>query len=165
MALYWRDLARLYPRAKVLYCTVLYCTVLYPLDKVVLTVRDPAKWHLSVTSTIKTKMDWMANSWLGLPLRWFASLKGRYANAFYRQEIFFKVKIFFRHGHYDSRQVHVRGGHLPGRPLPSGHLRRRGERRGDRGQVLPRVERPGADVKISDVNEKILFTGYKGNSR
>ena len=92
MALYWRDLARLYPRAKVLYCTVLYCTVLYPLDKVVLTVRDPAKWHLSVTSTIKTKMDWMANSWLGLPLRWFASLKGRYANAFYRQEIFFKVK-------------------------------------------------------------------------
>ena len=82
MALYWRDLARLYPRAKVLYCTVLYCTVLYPLDKVVLTVRDPAKWHLSVTSTIKTKMDWMANSWLGLPLRWFASLKGRYTNTF-----------------------------------------------------------------------------------
>ena len=47
-------------------------------DKVLLTVRDPAKWHLSVTTTIKTKMDWMANSWLGLPLRWFASLKGRY---------------------------------------------------------------------------------------
>ena len=62
-------------------------------------MRDPAKWHLSVTSTIKTKMDWMANSWLGLPLRWFASLKGRYTNTIYMyvciDRIYFsKLKYF-----------------------------------------------------------------------
>ena len=36
MSLYWRDLARLYPRAKV-----------------VLTVREPVKWYQSVRDTIR----------------------------------------------------------------------------------------------------------------
>ena len=36
MSLYWRDLARLYPRAKV-----------------ILTVRDPVKWYQSVRDTIR----------------------------------------------------------------------------------------------------------------
>ena len=36
MSLYWRDLARLYPRAKV-----------------ILTVREPVKWYQSVRDTIR----------------------------------------------------------------------------------------------------------------
>ena len=36
MSLYWKDLARLYPNAKV-----------------ILTVRDPLKWYQSVRSTIR----------------------------------------------------------------------------------------------------------------
>ena len=36
MSLYWKDLARLYPNAKV-----------------ILTVRDPVKWYQSVRSTIR----------------------------------------------------------------------------------------------------------------
>ena len=51
MSLYWRDLARLYPRAKV-----------------VLTVRDPVKWYQSVKNTIR-EINRVRNSWLGTPMR------------------------------------------------------------------------------------------------
>ena len=51
MSLYWRDLARLYPRAKV-----------------VLTVRDPVRWYNSVSNTIR-QVSLLSDSWLGAPLR------------------------------------------------------------------------------------------------
>ena len=51
MSLYWRDLARLYPGAKV-----------------VLTVRDPVRWFHSVRNTIR-EFNWFRDSWLGAPLR------------------------------------------------------------------------------------------------
>ena len=51
LSLYWRDLARLYPRAKV-----------------VLTVRDPVRWFHSVRNTIR-EVNRLKDSWLGAPLR------------------------------------------------------------------------------------------------
>ena len=51
MSLYWRDLTRLYPEAKV-----------------VLTVRDPVRWFHSVRNTIR-EVNRVRNSWLGAPLR------------------------------------------------------------------------------------------------
>ena len=51
LSLYWRDLARLFPRAKV-----------------VLTVRDPVKWFHSVRNTIREHQRIRA-SWLGAPMR------------------------------------------------------------------------------------------------
>ena len=66
MCLYWRDLVRLYPRAKVL-----------------LTVRDPVKWYESVRNTVKAKMNFMSHSWLALPLRVFNALRGRYISLTY----------------------------------------------------------------------------------
>ena len=50
-SLYWRDLARLYPRAKV-----------------VVTVRDPVRWYNSVSNTIR-QVSLLTDSWLGAPLR------------------------------------------------------------------------------------------------
>ena len=52
MSLYWRDLARLYPEAKV-----------------ILTVRDPVRWFSSVSNTIRQVLRLMQESWLGLPIR------------------------------------------------------------------------------------------------
>ena len=51
MSLYWKDLARMYPKAKVL-----------------LTVRDPVKWVQSVNNSIRP-INTFFNSWLALPLR------------------------------------------------------------------------------------------------
>ena len=51
MSLYWKDLAKMYPNAKVL-----------------LNVRDPVKWYQSVNNSIR-QIDIFFNSWLGLPLR------------------------------------------------------------------------------------------------
>ena len=59
MSLYWRDLARIYPRAKVL-----------------LTVRDPVKWYHSVNNTIRQIGSLVSQSWLGLPLKCLKSLTG-----------------------------------------------------------------------------------------
>ena len=58
MSLYWRDLARIFPRTKV-----------------VLTVRDPARWHLSVNNTIR-QFDKFMCSWLALPIKCLLALKG-----------------------------------------------------------------------------------------
>ena len=58
MSLYWRDLARLYPEAKV-----------------ILTVRDPVRWFNSVSNTIRTVINLMQESWLGLPFRLMTSLR------------------------------------------------------------------------------------------
>ena len=52
MSLFWRDLARLYPKAKV-----------------VVTVRDPVKWYQSVGNTIRQYSGLINESWLGAPLR------------------------------------------------------------------------------------------------
>ena len=52
MSLFWKDLARLYPKAKV-----------------VLTVRDPVKWYNSVGNTIRQFSVLINESWLGAPLR------------------------------------------------------------------------------------------------
>ena len=51
MSLYWRDLARLHPGAKV-----------------VLTVRDPVRWFHSVRNTIR-EINRIRESWLGAPMR------------------------------------------------------------------------------------------------
>ena len=51
MSLYWRDLARLYPGAKV-----------------VMTVRDPVRWFHSVRNTIR-EFNRLKASWLGAPMR------------------------------------------------------------------------------------------------
>ena len=51
MSLYWKDLAREYPSAKVL-----------------LTTRDPVKWYYSVKATIR-EIDTFMKSWVSLPLR------------------------------------------------------------------------------------------------
>ena len=60
MSLYWRDLARLYPEAKV-----------------ILTVRDPVRWFTSVRNTIRQVCSFMQESWLGLPFRLLTSLRRR----------------------------------------------------------------------------------------
>ena len=59
-SLYWRDLARLYPEAKV-----------------ILTVRDPVRWFTSVRNTIRQVCSFMQESWLGLPFRLLTSLRRR----------------------------------------------------------------------------------------
>ena len=52
MSLYWRDLAKMYPNAKVL-----------------LSVRDPVKWYHSVNNTILQIVKFVRDSWLALPVR------------------------------------------------------------------------------------------------
>ena len=56
MSLYWRDLARLYPQAKV-----------------ILTVRDPVRWYHSVRNTIRQFEITLRDSLLGAPLRYLAT--------------------------------------------------------------------------------------------
>ena len=60
MSLYWRDLARLYPNAKVL-----------------LTVRDPVRWFTSVRNTIRSIQGFMSESWLAAPLRILQRITGQ----------------------------------------------------------------------------------------
>ena len=64
MSLYWRDLARLYPKAKV-----------------VLTVRDPVRWFQSVTNTIRQVVRTTKESWLGAPVRLLLSLREGFKNS------------------------------------------------------------------------------------
>ena len=59
MSLYWKDLARLYPSAKVL-----------------LNVRDPVKWFQSVNNTILQIQKFITGSWLALPVRLMMMIKG-----------------------------------------------------------------------------------------
>jgi len=51
-SLYWKDLVKMYPNAKVL-----------------LTVRDPVKWYLSVKNTIRQTVAFMSESWAMSPAR------------------------------------------------------------------------------------------------
>ena len=60
MSLYWRDLATLYPGAKV-----------------VLTVRDPVRWYTSVRTTIRTMCQFIISSPLAAPLRLVQRLTGQ----------------------------------------------------------------------------------------
>ena len=62
MSLYWKDLMKIYPNAKVL-----------------LTVRDPIKWYLSVKNTIRDGQAFMKESILALPIRIFGWLTGKAA--------------------------------------------------------------------------------------
>ena len=59
MSLYWRDLARLYPKAKVL-----------------LTVRDPVRWYLSVKNSIREFIRFVEETWMAAPFRLISSLTG-----------------------------------------------------------------------------------------
>ena len=61
MSLYWKDLMEMYPNAKVL-----------------LTVRDPNKWYLSVKNSIR-KVGAFIDSWGSLPLRLALKLTGKQA--------------------------------------------------------------------------------------
>ena len=58
MSLYWRDLMKMYPNAKVL-----------------LTVRDPVKWYQSVRNTIRKGCAFMQESVFAAPLRMIGLLK------------------------------------------------------------------------------------------
>eukprot|EP00092_Neocalanus_flemingeri_P009387 GFUD01010101.1.p1 GENE.GFUD01010101.1~~GFUD01010101.1.p1 ORF type:complete len:282 (+),score=55.81 GFUD01010101.1:104-949(+) len=60
MSLYWKDLLKMYPNAKVL-----------------LTDRDPVKWYLSVRNTIRQAVSFIMASWGGFPLRLIGRLLGR----------------------------------------------------------------------------------------
>ena len=59
MSLYWKDLVKMYPNAKVL-----------------LNVRDPVKWYNSVRNTIAQVLEFLTKSWMSLPLRCVMALKG-----------------------------------------------------------------------------------------
>jgi len=59
MSLYWKDLARIFPNAKVL-----------------LNVRDPVRWYQSVDNTIARVVKFLQTSWLALPMRCFMALSG-----------------------------------------------------------------------------------------
>jgi len=59
MSLYWKDLSRLYPNAKVL-----------------LTVRDPVKWYNSVNNTVR-QIERFTKSRTALPLRVISWFSGR----------------------------------------------------------------------------------------
>ena len=59
MSLYWKDLARIFPNAKVL-----------------LNVRDPVRWYKSVDNTIAQVVKFLQTSWLALPMRCFMKLSG-----------------------------------------------------------------------------------------
>ena len=58
-SLYWKDLVKMYPNAKVL-----------------LTVRDPVKWYLSVKNTIRQTVAFMSESWAMAPARVVSRLFG-----------------------------------------------------------------------------------------
>jgi len=58
-SLYWKDLVKMYPNAKVL-----------------LTVRDPVKWYLSVKNTIRQTVAFMSESWAMAPARIVRRLVG-----------------------------------------------------------------------------------------
>ena len=60
MSLYWKDLLKMYPNAKVL-----------------LTVRDPVKWYQSVKNTIRRICHFMMESTLGAPMRMIGFLTGK----------------------------------------------------------------------------------------
>jgi len=60
MSLYWKDLVKMYPNAKVL-----------------LTVRDPVRWYISVKTTIRTMCWFMMESLSGLPMRLIGKLSGK----------------------------------------------------------------------------------------
>jgi len=60
MSLYWKDLLRMYPNAKVL-----------------LTVRDPVKWYQSVKNTIRNICRFLMESTAGAPLRMIGRLQGK----------------------------------------------------------------------------------------
>ena len=60
MSLYWKDLATLYPNAKVL-----------------LTVRDPVRWYTSVKNTIRNIQVFMSSSLLAAPLRMLQRFTGQ----------------------------------------------------------------------------------------
>jgi len=60
MSLYWKDLMKIYPNAKVL-----------------LTVRDPVKWYLSVRNTIRQMAGFMMESLGALPMRLIGKMLGR----------------------------------------------------------------------------------------
>merc|ERR1712106_385900 len=57
MSLYWKDLVKMYPNAKVL-----------------LTVRDPVKWYQSVKNTIRIICRFLMESTAGAPLRMIGRL-------------------------------------------------------------------------------------------
>ena len=58
MSLFWKDLVRMYPNAKVL-----------------LNVRDPVKWYISVKNTIAQVLEFLTESCWSLPLRCVMALK------------------------------------------------------------------------------------------
>jgi len=60
MSLYWKDLLKMYPDAKVL-----------------LTVRDPVKWYQSVKNTIRIGCSFIRESTLGAPVRIIGLLRGK----------------------------------------------------------------------------------------
>ena len=60
MSLYWRDLVKMYPNAKVL-----------------LTVRDPVRWYQSVKNSIRHVSLFLNESWLGTPIRLIGKLTGK----------------------------------------------------------------------------------------
>jgi len=60
MSLYWKDLMKIYPNAKVL-----------------LTVRDPVKWYISVKNTVRQGSHFIKESLAGLPLRTIGKLIGK----------------------------------------------------------------------------------------
>ena len=91
MSLYWRDLARLQPEAKV-----------------ILTVRDPVRWFHSVSSTIRSITRLIGESWLGLPFRLLFWLKCQ-------REQPFRGDLHRHHRNLPGPRLprgHVRGGGL-----------------------------------------------------
>jgi len=64
MALYWKDLLKMYPNAKVL-----------------LTVRDPVRWYLSVKNTIREGERFLEESMGGFPVKTIGKLAGKERSA------------------------------------------------------------------------------------
>jgi len=60
MSLYWKDLMKMYPNAKVL-----------------LTVRDPVRWYQSVKNSIRHVSLFLEDSWMGAPIRLIGRLTGK----------------------------------------------------------------------------------------
>ena len=66
MSLYWKDLMKMYPNAKVL-----------------LTVRDPIKWYNSVKNTIRQMAEFMKDSPAAIPMRIVQRIMGKEPSALY----------------------------------------------------------------------------------
>ena len=60
MSLYWKDLLKMYPNAKVL-----------------LAVRDPVKWYQSVNKAIRKTTTFLKDSTFAAPIRMIGLLKGK----------------------------------------------------------------------------------------